>query len=159
MHERERHRVIVSAVQDRPVVTVIDMCNLTGASEATIRRDIATLHMEKKTAPHSWWRRGTGPAAISRVGRPAVRYQQNNSSRTEAGNRGGGCKALFRWGLDYHKRRHHNVSNGVRSVQSAPASVHQFVSDCRALAQAFEKYRDHIGRNAVPRTKHRAVAV
>ena len=48
MHERERHRVILSAVQDRPVVTVIDMCNLTGASEATIRRDIATLHIEKK---------------------------------------------------------------------------------------------------------------
>ncbi|MDC0913238.1 DeoR family transcriptional regulator, partial [Paracoccaceae bacterium] len=48
MHERERHRVILSAVQDRPVVTVIDMCSLTGASEATIRRDIATLHIEKK---------------------------------------------------------------------------------------------------------------
>lgn len=48
MHERERHRVILSAVQDRPVMTVIDMCNLTGASEATIRRDIASLHIEKK---------------------------------------------------------------------------------------------------------------
>ncbi|SPF81630.1 DeoR/GlpR family DNA-binding transcription regulator [Pseudoprimorskyibacter insulae] len=48
MHEKERHRVILSAVQDRPVVTVIDLCGLTGASEATIRRDIATLHMQKK---------------------------------------------------------------------------------------------------------------
>lgn len=48
MHETERHRVILSAVQDRPVVTVIDLCGLTGASEATIRRDIATLHMQKK---------------------------------------------------------------------------------------------------------------
>ncbi|WP_172293167.1 DeoR/GlpR family DNA-binding transcription regulator [Pseudoruegeria sp. HB172150] len=48
MHEKERHRVILSAVQDRPVVTVIDLCNLTGASEATIRRDIATLHVQKK---------------------------------------------------------------------------------------------------------------
>jgi len=48
MHETERHRVILSAVQDRPVVTVIDLCNLTGASEATVRRDIATLHMQKK---------------------------------------------------------------------------------------------------------------
>ena len=48
MHESERHRVILSAVQDRPVVTVVDLCGLTGASEATIRRDIATLHMEKK---------------------------------------------------------------------------------------------------------------
>ena len=48
MHETERHRLILSAVQDRPVVTVGDLCELTGASEATIRRDVATLHMQKK---------------------------------------------------------------------------------------------------------------
>lgn len=48
MHEKERHRIILSAVQDRPVVTVIDLCNLTEVSEATIRRDIAALHMQKK---------------------------------------------------------------------------------------------------------------
>ncbi|MDD7972219.1 DeoR/GlpR family DNA-binding transcription regulator [Roseinatronobacter alkalisoli] len=48
MHEKERHRIILSAVQDRPVVTVVDLCNLTGASEATIRRDVATLHVQKK---------------------------------------------------------------------------------------------------------------
>ena len=48
MHEKERHRVILSAVQDRPVVTVIDLCSLTGASEATVRRDIATLHVQNK---------------------------------------------------------------------------------------------------------------
>lgn len=48
MHEHERHRVILSAVEDRAVVTVVDLCNLTGASEATIRRDIAALHMKNK---------------------------------------------------------------------------------------------------------------
>ena len=48
MHEKERHRIILSAVQERPVVTVVDLCALTDASEATIRRDIATLHMQKK---------------------------------------------------------------------------------------------------------------
>lgn len=48
MHEKERHRIILSAVEDRPVITVVDLCNLTGVSEATIRRDIATLHMQKK---------------------------------------------------------------------------------------------------------------
>jgi DeoR family ulaG and ulaABCDEF operon transcriptional repressor len=48
MHESERHRIILSAVQERPVVTVPDLCQLTGASEATIRRDIAQLHMLKK---------------------------------------------------------------------------------------------------------------
>lgn len=48
MHETERHRIILSAVQDRPMVTVANLCELTDASEATIRRDIASLHMEKK---------------------------------------------------------------------------------------------------------------
>lgn len=48
MHEKERHRIILSAVQDRAVVTVVDLCNLTGASEATIRRDISALHMQQK---------------------------------------------------------------------------------------------------------------
>jgi DeoR family ulaG and ulaABCDEF operon transcriptional repressor len=48
MHEKERHGVILSAVQERPVATVADLCELTGASEATVRRDIATLHVQKK---------------------------------------------------------------------------------------------------------------
>lgn len=48
MHESERHRIILSAVQDRPVATVADLVSLTGASEATVRRDIATLHVQKK---------------------------------------------------------------------------------------------------------------
>ncbi|WP_299621988.1 DeoR/GlpR family DNA-binding transcription regulator [uncultured Tateyamaria sp.] len=47
MHEKERHTIILSAVEERPVVTVTDLCNMTGASEATIRRDIATLDQEK----------------------------------------------------------------------------------------------------------------
>ena len=48
MHESERHRIILSAVQERPVASVLDLVTLTGASEATIRRDIATLHVQKK---------------------------------------------------------------------------------------------------------------
>ncbi|WP_199259062.1 DeoR/GlpR family DNA-binding transcription regulator [Paracoccus binzhouensis] len=48
MLESERHRIILSAVQERPVVTVADLCALTGASEATVRRDIAQLHVGKK---------------------------------------------------------------------------------------------------------------
>ncbi|MFN3497178.1 MAG: DeoR/GlpR family DNA-binding transcription regulator [Pannonibacter indicus] len=48
MHEKERHRIILSAVQDRPVVTVAELVALTDSSEATIRRDIAALHVQKK---------------------------------------------------------------------------------------------------------------
>ena len=43
MHERERHRLILSAVQARPVATVQEIAGLTGASEATIRRDFSLL--------------------------------------------------------------------------------------------------------------------
>lgn len=48
MHESERHRIILSTVEGRPVVTVADLVTLTGASEATIRRDIAALHVQKR---------------------------------------------------------------------------------------------------------------
>ncbi len=46
MHEKERHTIILSAVEERPVATVAELCNLTGASEATVRRDIATLDQD-----------------------------------------------------------------------------------------------------------------
>lgn len=45
MHETERHRVILAAVQSRPVATVTELVDITGTSEATIRRDIAALHV------------------------------------------------------------------------------------------------------------------
>jgi DeoR family ulaG and ulaABCDEF operon transcriptional repressor len=48
MHEKERHRIIVSAVQEKPVVTVPELVELTDSSEATIRRDIGALHLQKK---------------------------------------------------------------------------------------------------------------
>jgi DeoR family ulaG and ulaABCDEF operon transcriptional repressor len=48
MLESERHQIILSTVQERPVVTVSDLVAMTGSSEATIRRDIAALHMLKK---------------------------------------------------------------------------------------------------------------
>lgn len=48
MHERERHRIILSAIQEKPVMTVQDIADLTEASEATIRRDIAALHVQGK---------------------------------------------------------------------------------------------------------------
>jgi DeoR family ulaG and ulaABCDEF operon transcriptional repressor len=45
MHEIERHRIILGEVAERPVVTVTQLVELTGASEATIRRDIGALHV------------------------------------------------------------------------------------------------------------------
>ncbi|MDD2868308.1 DeoR/GlpR family DNA-binding transcription regulator [Neomegalonema sp.] len=48
MHETERHRVILSAVQSKPFASVAELVELTESSEATIRRDIAQLHLKKK---------------------------------------------------------------------------------------------------------------
>jgi DeoR family ulaG and ulaABCDEF operon transcriptional repressor len=48
LHETERHRVILAAVQTRSLATVADLVELTGTSEATIRRDIASLHVAGK---------------------------------------------------------------------------------------------------------------
>ncbi|MEM9343562.1 MAG: DeoR/GlpR family DNA-binding transcription regulator [Pseudomonadota bacterium] len=73
MHEKERHRIILSAVQDRPVVTVVDLCSLTGVSEATIRRDISTLHMQQKLRRVRGGAEAiTPPQFVGLAGRPFV---------------------------------------------------------------------------------------
>jgi len=48
VHEVERQQIILSAVQTRPVATVAELVALTNASEATIRRDISSLHLTQK---------------------------------------------------------------------------------------------------------------
>ena len=76
MHERERHRIILSAVQEKPVATVQDLVELTSASEATIRRDIAALHVQGRLrrvrggaeALHPRADRKPRRQAVSRVG-------------------------------------------------------------------------------------------
>lgn len=48
MHERERRNVILAAVEERPVATVTELVDLTGASAATVRRDVAALHAQNR---------------------------------------------------------------------------------------------------------------
>ena len=43
MHERERWQMILGAIKDRAVVTVRELIERTGASPATLRRDLAKL--------------------------------------------------------------------------------------------------------------------
>ena len=62
MHEKDRQRVILSAVQDCSLVTVIGLCALNGAAEATIRRDINTLDEQKRL------RRVRGAGVFARPG-------------------------------------------------------------------------------------------
>ena len=44
MHETERHLAIISALTAKPLVNLSELLDLTGASEATVRRDVARLH-------------------------------------------------------------------------------------------------------------------
>jgi DeoR family ulaG and ulaABCDEF operon transcriptional repressor len=85
MHEKERHRIIVSAVQEKPVVTVTELVELTDSSEATIRRDIAALHVQKKV------RRVRGgaealhpPQFVGLAGRPFSVNETINSRQKQA---------------------------------------------------------------------------
>jgi len=85
MHEKERHRIILSAVQEKPVVTVQEMVDLTDSSEATIRRDIAALHVQKRL------RRVRGgaeaispPQFIGLAGRPFSVNETLNASQKRA---------------------------------------------------------------------------
>ena len=73
MHEKERHRIILSAVQERPVATVQDLVELTSSSEATIRRDIAALHVQKRLRRVRGGAEAiTPPQFIGLAGRPFV---------------------------------------------------------------------------------------
>ncbi|SES24079.1 transcriptional regulator, DeoR family [Tranquillimonas rosea] len=85
MHESERHRVILSAVQARPMVTVAEMVELTESSEATIRRDIATLHMQKKLRRVRGGAESiTPPQFVGLAGRPFSVNQTINSAQKRA---------------------------------------------------------------------------
>jgi len=85
MHERERHHIILSAIQERPVVTVIELCELTGASEATVRRDISTLHMQKKLRRVRGGAEAiTPPQFVGLAGRPFAVNQTININQKQA---------------------------------------------------------------------------
>ncbi len=71
MHEKERHNAILNAVREKPVVTVKEIVDLTGASEATIRRDIAGLESRKLLKRvHGGAEALNPPQVNSLIGRP-----------------------------------------------------------------------------------------
>jgi len=71
MHEKERHRIILSAVQEKPVATVAELVELTSSSEATVRRDIAALHLQKRLKRvRGGAEANTPPQVVGLAGRP-----------------------------------------------------------------------------------------
>jgi DeoR family transcriptional regulator, ulaG and ulaABCDEF operon transcriptional repressor len=80
MHEKERHRLILTAVEGKPVVTVQELVDLTDASEATIRRDIGALHLQKRLRRVRGGAEGiTPPQFVGLAGRP---FRVNESINT-----------------------------------------------------------------------------
>jgi DeoR family ulaG and ulaABCDEF operon transcriptional repressor len=85
MHERERHRIILSAVQEKSVVTVQDISELTEASEATIRRDIAALHVQGKIRRVRGGAEAVHPPQLGNLaGRPFRVSESVNSDKKRA---------------------------------------------------------------------------
>ena len=85
MHENERHRVILSAVEAKPFVSVAEMVEMTESSEATIRRDIATLHMQKKLRRVRGGAESVAPPAVTGLlGRPFSVNQSKNAAQKRA---------------------------------------------------------------------------
>ncbi|KAB0679597.1 DeoR/GlpR family DNA-binding transcription regulator [Aureimonas leprariae] len=72
MHELERHRIILSAVQGRSVAAIGELAELTGASEATIRRDIATLALQKKLKRVRGGAEAPSSSPYGRIGGPTL---------------------------------------------------------------------------------------
>lgn len=71
MHERERHKMILAQIERASVVTVTQLVELLEVSEATVRRDIAHLHKNKKLRRIRGGAEGLNPNDSPRLaGRP-----------------------------------------------------------------------------------------
>ncbi len=115
MHEKERHRIILSAVQEKPVVTVPELVDLTDSSEATIRRDIAALHVQKRL------RRVRGgaeainpPQFVGLAGRP-FKVNEGLHAREKQAIAKEAVALLRRWRADHHQWRHDDLPDGALS--------------------------------------------
>lgn len=76
MHESERHLLMLSVLQEKPVATVRELVELTKSSEATVRRDILALHQAKKLRKIRGGVEALHPPTIGLAGRP---YEFNSS--------------------------------------------------------------------------------
>lgn len=80
MHELERQKIILSAVREKPVATVAELVELTDSSEATIRRDIAAMHVANKLRRVRGGAEALVPPTVSPLaGRP---FSVNETIRT-----------------------------------------------------------------------------
>ncbi len=85
MHERERHRIIIAALQTQPVATVGTIVDMTGASEATIRRDFSLLALQGRLRKVRGGAESLHPAALGALmARPAAVSETINIAQKRA---------------------------------------------------------------------------
>ena len=144
MHERERWRMILGAIKNRAVVTVRELIVQTGASPATLRRDLAKLEetgqikrvhggVEALTFGY------TAPTLETRAFEESQTVRA--ASKRAIGRAAGGAVSGQR--VNHHQRRHHHLSDGRFPARPQNANPHQLVSDCRSLVRRErEPYHD-----------------
>lgn len=84
MHESERHRLILSVLQEKPVATVREIVELTGSSEATVRRDISALHKSNRLRKMRGGAEALHTPAIGLQGRPFAFNKSVNVDKKRA---------------------------------------------------------------------------
>jgi hypothetical protein len=151
MHERERHRIILSAVQEKPVITIQDLVELTEASEATLRRDIASLHMQGRIKRVRGGAEAIHPPQFaSLTGRPFKVSESENADRKRAIARE--AVALCDEGRHHHHQwRLHDFPDGALSCPAPLASADQFLRHCRTFVAAVEEHGDCARRRDLSR--------
>ena len=112
MLERERHSLILKLVEERSIVSVGDLLDLLGASEATIRRDINALGRARRGEAHPRRRRSGASATSAASGRHAVRDEPGRQRAAEARDRARRRRAHRAGREHHHQRRHHDVRAG-----------------------------------------------
>ena len=159
MHERERHRIILSAVQEKPVATVQDLVELTSASEATIRRDIAALHVQGRLRRVRGGAEALHPAQIGSLAAKPFRVSESENIAKKRAIAREAVALCDRGRCDHHQRRHDHLPDGALPDDPPAAGVHEFLRDRRASREAFQEPGDAAGRLDLPRPEHHSLAV
>ena len=159
MLEQERHSLILKLVEERSIVSVGDLLDLLGASEATIRRDINTL------AERGEVKRIRGGAEAVRprhqphlVGMPFALSQDISVPQK---------RAIARAAAELIAPGESIIINGGTTTfalveflaDSRSRHPHQFVSDRGQAARHQPQSHHAAGRHDLPRTEHRAQPV
>ena len=159
MHEKERHRIILSAVQEKPVVTVQELVDLTdtfGGDDPARYRGAARA---EAAAPRARRRRGdcirrsssASPGGPSRVNETINAAQKRAIAREAVELCEDGEPIIINGGTTTFQMVHFLTNRRMQVfTNSFPIAEH--------LLQAFQEHGDAVGRHDLSRAEHHPVA-